>query len=122
MFCFYFLFFHFSVVYFFSMDSLSYSNKQININFCSVESFLFFVFFLVYFLIFYFINCTSTNRRYEMRIIIIRNADEKLSIYQINRGPGHQRPPQVSHGRAPVETMPLLGLVKTRRERKEEGE
>ena len=31
-------------------------------------------------------------------------------------------PPQVSHGRAPVEIMLLLGLVKTRGKRKEEGE
>ena len=42
--------------------------------------------------------------------------------YRIGRGPGYQRPPQVSHGRVPVETMLLLRLDKTRGEREEEGE
>ena len=45
-----------------------------------------------------------------------------INRYRIARGPGYQRPPQVSHGRAPVEIMLLLGLVKTRGEREEEGE
>ena len=34
--------------------------------------------------------------------------------YRIGRGPGYQRPPQMSQGRAPVEIMLLLGLAKTR--------
>ena len=44
-----------------------------------------------------------------------------INPYHIGRGPGHQRPPQVLHGRASVEIMLLLGLVKTKGEREEEG-
>ena len=44
-----------------------------------------------------------------------------INPYRIGRGPGYQRPPQVSRGKVPVEIMLLLGLVKTRREGEEEG-
>ena len=40
-----------------------------------------------------------------------------INPYRIGRGPGYQRPPQVSHDRAPVEIMLLFGLMKTRGER-----
>ena len=43
-----------------------------------------------------------------------------MNPYRIGRGPGYQRPPQVSHGRAPVKIMLLLNIVKTREEREEE--
>ena len=45
-----------------------------------------------------------------------------MNPYRISRGSGYQQPPQVSYGRAPVEIILLLGLVKTGGEREEEGE
>ena len=45
-----------------------------------------------------------------------------INPYQIGRGPGYQRPPQVSHSRAPMEIMILLGLVKTIEERRKVSE
>ena len=39
----------------------------------------------------------------------------------IGCGPGCQRPPHVSHGKATVEIILLLGLGKTKGEREEEG-
>ena len=45
-----------------------------------------------------------------------------VNPYRIGRGPGYQRPPQVSHSRAPKEIMLLLNKVKIRAEREEEGE
>ena len=45
-----------------------------------------------------------------------------IDPYRIGRGPGYQRPLQVSHSRAPVEIMLLLNIVKIRAEREEEGE
>ena len=45
-----------------------------------------------------------------------------INPYGIGRGLGYQRPPWVSHGSAPVQIMLLLGLVKTREKREEEGE
>ena len=44
-----------------------------------------------------------------------------INPYWIGCGPSYQQLPKVLHGRAPVEIMPLLGLVKAR-EGKEEGE
>ena len=44
-----------------------------------------------------------------------------INPYQIDHSPGYQQPPQVSHDRAPVQIMLLLGLVKTR-EREEANE
>ena len=35
-----------------------------------------------------------------------------MNPYRIGRGPGYQRPPQVSHSRAPVKIMLLLNIVK----------
>ena len=35
-----------------------------------------------------------------------------INPYRTGRGPGYQRPPQVSHSRAPVEIMLLLTMVK----------
>ena len=37
-----------------------------------------------------------------------------ISPYRIDRGPGYKQPSQVPHGRAPMEIMLLLGLMKTR--------
>ena len=45
-----------------------------------------------------------------------------MNPYWIGRGPGYQRLPQVSHDRAPVETMILLGSVKSGGKREEEGD
>ena len=45
-----------------------------------------------------------------------------INPYRIGRGPGYQRPPQVSHSRAPVEIMLLLNIVKIRAEKEEESE
>ena len=44
-----------------------------------------------------------------------------VNPYRIGRGPGYQRPPQVSHSRAPAKIMLLLNKVKIRAEREEEG-
>ena len=35
-----------------------------------------------------------------------------IKPYRINRGPGYQQPPQVTHSRASVEIMLLLNIVK----------
>ena len=43
-----------------------------------------------------------------------------INPYRIGHSLGYQQPPQVSHGRVPVEIMLLLGLMK--REREEEDE
>ena len=53
------------------------------------------------------------------RFIQMRN---HCKFIPIGRGPGYQRPPQVSHSRAPAEIMLLLNKVKIRAEREEEGE
>ena len=45
-----------------------------------------------------------------------------MNPYRLGRVLGYPQPPQVSHGRAPVEIMLLLGLGKTRGEREEKGE
>ena len=37
-----------------------------------------------------------------------------INPYRIGHGSGYQQPPQMLHGRAPVEIMLLLGLVKAR--------
>ena len=37
-----------------------------------------------------------------------------VNSYRISLGPDYHRPPQVSHGRAPVKIMLLLNKVKTR--------
>ena len=38
-----------------------------------------------------------------------------INLYQIDHTPGYQQLPQVSHDRAPVQIMLVLGLVKTRK-------
>ena len=45
-----------------------------------------------------------------------------MNPYTIGRGPGYQRLPQVLHGRAAVKNMLLLGVVKSKGKREEEGE
>ena len=45
-----------------------------------------------------------------------------MNQYQIGRGPVYQRPAQVPHGRAPVEIMLLLGLVKAREKKEKASE
>ena len=45
-----------------------------------------------------------------------------INLYRIGRGPDYQRLLQVLHGRAPVEIMLLLGLVKTKEERRKASE
>ena len=40
-----------------------------------------------------------------------------INPYRIGRGPGYQRPPQVSHSREPVEIMLLLNIAKTKGEK-----
>ena len=45
-----------------------------------------------------------------------RRNDDKYILDRSN--PDHQQPPQVSHGRAPVETITLLGLVASEQVRK----
>ena len=46
------------------------------------------------------------------KCVIINNSN------RIGRGPGYQRPPQVSHSRKPVEIMLLLNKVKTKRRKR----
>ena len=41
-----------------------------------------------------------------------------MDPYRIGRSPGYQQPPQVSHSRKAVKTMSLLGLGKTREEKR----
>ena len=49
------------------------------------------------------------------QIVQMYYVNESISI---GCGPGYQQQPQVSHSRAPIEIMLLLGLVKTRAERR----
>ena len=44
-----------------------------------------------------------------------------MNSYRIVLGPGQQRPPQMSHGKAPVITI-ILELEKSRGEREDQGE
>ena len=45
-----------------------------------------------------------------------------MNPYRIGRGPGYQRPTQVSFGGAPVAIILLLNVVKTRGERRKASE
>ena len=44
-----------------------------------------------------------------------------INPYGIDRGRGYEQPPQVSHGRAPVKIMLLLGLMRTREKGRRKG-